>query len=86
VTDPETITSALHKTLEHFGRIDVLVNNAGYALMGPLEGVTPEQLEHQFQTNVFGLVSTIQAILPVLRRQGGGTIINGIAEVPTLNS
>lgn len=76
VTDPETITSALHKTLEHFGRIDVLVNNAGYALMGPLEGVTPEQLEHQFQTNVFGLVSTIQAILPVLRRQGGGTIIN----------
>ncbi|MEH1886821.1 SDR family oxidoreductase [Nostoc sp.] len=76
VTKPETISSATRETLEHFGHIDVLVNNAGYALMGPLEGVTPDQLEHQFQTNVFGLVSTIQTVLPVLRQQGGGTIIN----------
>ncbi|MBD2595712.1 SDR family oxidoreductase [Nostoc spongiaeforme FACHB-130] len=76
VTNPDTIESALHETLAAFGQIDVLVNNAGYALMGPLEGVTPEQLEHQFQTNFFGLVSTIQKILPILRRQGGGTIIN----------
>lgn len=76
VSDPETITAAISKTLEYFGQIDVLVNNAGYALMGPLEGVTSEQLKRQFETNVFGLISTIQAILPVLRRQGGGTIIN----------
>lgn len=76
LTVPETITSAIAKTLTHFGRIDVLVNNAGYALMGPLEGVTQKQLEQQFQTNVFGLVSTIQGVLPVLRQQGGGTIIN----------
>ncbi|MDZ8104765.1 MAG: SDR family oxidoreductase [Nostoc sp. DedQUE12a] len=76
VTKPETISSAIHETLQHFGHIDVLVNNAGYALMGPLEGVTPDQLEHQFKTNFFGLVSTIQTILPVLRQQGGGTIIN----------
>ncbi|MBD2104957.1 SDR family oxidoreductase [Leptolyngbya sp. FACHB-261] len=76
VTKPETIESAIHQTLEQFGKIDVLVNNAGYALMGPIEGVTPEQFEQQFQTNVFGLVSTIQQILPVLRRQGEGTIIN----------
>ncbi|KAB8332921.1 SDR family oxidoreductase [Scytonema tolypothrichoides VB-61278] len=76
VTDPETINSAIRQTLEHFGQIDVLVNNAGYALMGPLEGVTSEQLDHQFQTNVFGLISTIQKVLPVLRNQGGGTIIN----------
>ncbi|WP_071189780.1 SDR family oxidoreductase [Trichormus sp. NMC-1] len=76
LTKPETIASATRETLEHFGQIDVLVNNAGYALMGPLEGVTPEQLEHQFQTNFFGLVSTIQNVIPVLRRQGKGTIIN----------
>lgn len=76
LTQPETITASIHETLERFGRIDVLVNNAGYALMGPLEGVTPEQLHLQFQTNFFGLVTTIQTILPILRQQGGGTIVN----------
>ena len=76
VTSSETIESAVHETIMQFGRIDALVNNAGYALMGPLEGVMPEQLEHQFQTNVFGLVSTIQKVLPVMRQQGEGTIIN----------
>jgi NADP-dependent 3-hydroxy acid dehydrogenase YdfG len=76
VTLPETIESAVRQTVERFGRIDVLVNNAGYALMGPIEGVTPAQLERQFQTNVFGLMSTIQTVLPIMRQQGSGTIIN----------
>jgi NAD(P)-dependent dehydrogenase (short-subunit alcohol dehydrogenase family) len=76
VTLPETIDSAVSETIERFGRIDVLVNNAGYALMGPIEGVTREQLEQQFQTNVFGLVSTIQTVLPIMRQQGSGTIVN----------
>jgi NAD(P)-dependent dehydrogenase (short-subunit alcohol dehydrogenase family) len=76
VTLPETIDSAVRETIERFGQIDVLVNNAGYALMGPIEGVTTEQLERQFQTNFFGLVSTIQAILPIMRQQDSGTIIN----------
>jgi NAD(P)-dependent dehydrogenase (short-subunit alcohol dehydrogenase family) len=76
VTLPETIKSAIRETIEYFGQIDVLVNNAGYALMGPIEGVTTEQLERQFQTNFFGLVSTIQAVLPIMRQQGSGTIIN----------
>jgi NAD(P)-dependent dehydrogenase (short-subunit alcohol dehydrogenase family) len=73
---PETIEIAVRETMQQFGRIDVLVNNAGYALMGPIEGVTAGQLEHQFQTNVFGLVSMIQTVLPIFRQQGGGTIIN----------
>ncbi len=72
----ETIESAVHETIMQFGRIDALVNNAGYALMGPLEGVMPEQLEHQFQTNLFGLVFTIQKVLPAMRQQGKGTIVN----------
>ncbi|MBW4662557.1 MAG: SDR family oxidoreductase [Drouetiella hepatica Uher 2000/2452] len=76
VTLPETIESAVLETVERFGQIDALVNNAGYALMGAIEGVTPEQLERQFQTNVFGLVTTIQTVLPVFRRQRRGTIIN----------
>jgi NADP-dependent 3-hydroxy acid dehydrogenase YdfG len=76
VTDPMSIVSAIDRTLERFGRIDVLVNNAGYALMGPIEGVTAEQFYQQFQTNVFGVVATMQAVLPLFRQQRHGTIIN----------
>lgn len=76
---PETIDIAISETIESFGQIDVLVNNAGYALMRPIEGVTTEQLERRFQTNLFGLVSTIQAVLPIMRQQGGGTITRHFA-------
>jgi NAD(P)-dependent dehydrogenase (short-subunit alcohol dehydrogenase family) len=76
VTLPETIAAAIDKTLSRFGQIDVLVNNAGYALMGPIEAISPEQLNQQFQTNVFGVVATVQAMLPVFRQQGQGTIVN----------
>jgi NAD(P)-dependent dehydrogenase (short-subunit alcohol dehydrogenase family) len=76
VTLPETISMAVRETVERFGRIDVLINHAGYALMGPLEGIASAQLDRQFQTNVFGLVSTIQTVLPILRQQRGGVIIN----------
>jgi short-subunit dehydrogenase len=59
-----------------FGRIDVLVNNAGYFQMGPLEVSSVDQIHRQFQTNVFGLLALTQAFLPILREQGSGLVIN----------
>ena len=76
VTQPETIASAVDETISAFGGIDVLVNNAGYALVGPFETMTPEQLERQFATNVLGLMNVTRAVLPHFRAQGAGTVIN----------
>jgi NAD(P)-dependent dehydrogenase (short-subunit alcohol dehydrogenase family) len=76
VTDPGSIASAVDFTCERFGGIDVLVNNAGYAQMGPIEGITATQFDRQFQTNVFGAIATMRAVLPLFRQQGSGTIIN----------
>jgi NAD(P)-dependent dehydrogenase (short-subunit alcohol dehydrogenase family) len=76
VTDPASITSAIAETLERFGRIDAVVNNAGYAVVGPFEAATPEQIESQFQTNVFGLMNVCREILPYFRGQKRGYIVN----------
>lgn len=76
VTDPSTIKEAVAKALARFGRIDVLVNNAGYGLLGPFEASMPEQIQRQFATNVFGLFEVTQALLPHFRQQRAGTIIN----------
>lgn len=76
VTLPESIASAIQQTLEVFGSIDVLLNNAGYGLAGPMDAVTPAQLERQFATNVFGPVYTMQACLPHFRSKRSGLIIN----------
>jgi NAD(P)-dependent dehydrogenase (short-subunit alcohol dehydrogenase family) len=76
VTDPNSINAAIASTIDRFGSIDVLLNNAGYGLVGALEAVDPAQLERQFATNVFGCVYTIQACLPHLRDRGAGLIIN----------
>lgn len=76
VTDAESIKSAIGGALEKFGRIDAVVNNAGYALVGAFEAAAPEQIEKQFQTNVFGLMNVCREILPVFRRQKRGTIVN----------
>jgi NAD(P)-dependent dehydrogenase (short-subunit alcohol dehydrogenase family) len=76
VTDPESVRSGVAATAEKFGGIDVLVNNAGYAVMGPLEGASPEDLRRQFDTNVLGLIQATQEVLPVMRKAGHGTIVN----------
>lgn len=62
--------------VKQFGRVDVLVNNAGYYQMGPLEGTSMEQVHRQYQTNVFSLLALTKAFLPSFRAQGAGTIIN----------
>ncbi|MCY7272160.1 MAG: SDR family oxidoreductase, partial [Phormidesmis sp. CAN_BIN44] len=76
VTDSASITQAVTATLEKFSTIDVLVNNAGYALLGAFEACTPEQIERQFATNVLGLMAVTRAVLPHFREQRSGTIIN----------
>jgi len=76
VTDTVSIERALEDIDARFGRIDVLVNNAGYALVGPFEASSPVQIERQFATNVSGLLNVTRAVLRRLRAQGGGILIN----------
>jgi short-subunit dehydrogenase len=76
VTDNDSIKAAIKETLDKFGRIDAVVNNAGYGLVGAFEAATPEQIERQFQTNVFGLMNVCREILPYFRQQKRGTIVN----------
>jgi NAD(P)-dependent dehydrogenase (short-subunit alcohol dehydrogenase family) len=72
----ETVQSAINKIMKEKNRIDVLVNNAGYALFGCLEDLSMDDLKAQFETNFFGLVRTTQAVIPIMRKQRSGTIVN----------
>jgi len=75
VTDAAAAEAAAAKAVEIFGGFDVLVNNAGYGLFGAIEEGTPEEYRPMFEVNVFGLIETTRAALPVLR-SSGGTIVN----------
>ncbi|BAY50223.1 short-chain dehydrogenase/reductase SDR (plasmid) [Scytonema sp. HK-05] len=76
VTDQASIQTALQSGLDVFGRIDVLVNNAGYPLLGAIEEVSDQQIRDQFETNVFGLLNVTRAVIPTLKKQGSGHILN----------
>jgi NAD(P)-dependent dehydrogenase (short-subunit alcohol dehydrogenase family) len=75
VTDKAAIDAAVKQAHEHFGRLDVVVNNAGYGLFGTIEEVTEEQARAQIETNLFGALWVTKAALPILRAQGEGHII-----------
>ena len=76
VTDPASIQAAVAAGIARFGSIDVLLNNAGYGAYGPLEAFPMDRIRRQFDTNVIGLLETTKAVLPHLRAQGSGTIVN----------
>ena len=74
--DSPSIEAAVAAGLDRFGTIDVLINNAGYGAYGPLEATPMSVLRRQFDVNLFGLVETIQAVLPGMRAQRSGVIVN----------
>ena len=76
VTDDTSVKNAVEAISSETGRIDLLVNNAGYGLNGAFEDLAMDEIKAQYETNLFGLIRTTQAVLPIMRRQKSGTVIN----------
>jgi NAD(P)-dependent dehydrogenase (short-subunit alcohol dehydrogenase family) len=76
VTDDASVENAIQSISSEAGQIDVLVNNAGYGLNGAFEDLAMDEIKAQYETNVFGLIRTTQAVLPIMRGQKSGTIVN----------
>lgn len=76
VNDDSLVISAIDIIVKENGRIDVLVNNAGYDLFGSLEELTIDEIKGQFETNFFGVIRACRAVIPTMRKQGSGTILN----------
>jgi short-subunit dehydrogenase len=76
VNDDESVKETIQKIINEQERIDVLVNNAGFGLVGPFEELSVEEFKEQFETNVFGVIRVTQAVLPIMRRQRNGIIVN----------
>jgi NAD(P)-dependent dehydrogenase (short-subunit alcohol dehydrogenase family) len=89
VNSREDSFNAVNKVKDHFGRIDVLINNAGYGLFGAIEETTEQEAREQMETNFFGLLWVTQAALPIMRAQHSGHIIQvssflGLVTIPVL--
>lgn len=89
VNQREACFAAVKQAEDHFGSIDILINNAGYGLFGTVEETSEQEARAQIETNVFGLLWVTQAVLPVMRKQRSGHIIQvssalGVVTLPTL--
>jgi NAD(P)-dependent dehydrogenase (short-subunit alcohol dehydrogenase family) len=80
VTDTQGVRRVVDQAFAKLGRIDVIVNNAGYGLLGAAEEVSEEQIRHQIETNLIGSIAVIRACLPHLRAQGGGHVLQVSSE------
>lgn len=87
VDNDDSVRNAIHKIIDEKKKIDILVNNAGYGLFGALEDISIEEIKKQFETNLFGAIRTIKEVLPTMRKQKNGIIINvssiaGVVGIP----
>jgi NAD(P)-dependent dehydrogenase (short-subunit alcohol dehydrogenase family) len=76
VTEDESVKNAMQSIISEANKVDVLVNNAGYALFGAFEDLTIEEIKAQYETNLFGVIRVTQAVLPIMRKQKSGIIVN----------
>ena len=76
VNDDISVKNAINKIIAENGRIDVIINNAGYGLFSPIEDITLDQVKEQFETIFFGVVRLVKEVLPVMRKQRNGIIVN----------
>ena len=88
VNKDDSVKNAIEKIIVENGQIDILVNNAGYGLFGALEDFSVSEIKNQFETNVFGIIRVTQNVLPIMRRQTNGVIVNissiaGLVGIPS---
>jgi NAD(P)-dependent dehydrogenase (short-subunit alcohol dehydrogenase family) len=85
VSDPKQVQRIIEETARHFGRLDVVINNVGQAARGTIADLNPDDFRKIFDLNVIGPLTAMQAVIPIMREQGGGLIINISSVVTKMN-